>query len=597
MSNEAWITRRIALHDRYLQVANVGDASRLAYMHGATQTWTEEEAAALWARAVSNPVSGLEPLNCVYIHVPFCKSICNFCNYDRLQPSSPTLLKTWLERVLRSIDVIAPAVRSLTFHALYIGGGTPSVLPARMLHELLDAIDNKLKWDPHASRKLEFDPAVMNRERLEVLAAHRFKQLSFGIETLDPEVNARHNRGRQGVELIERSFDDLEAVGISDVACDFLLGLEGTTPEGMLAEMETVLRRFGPKWVDIFMLTPTQSYVDRHFGGSFEAFWTHISRFEELVPAALPALAERTGYLVRAGHGHHMMLQKKRTKRPWWKQLLTLEGPVMRPVWAVAGPLLRRWMPQSRTPVRHFYTPLASEARRPINVVGLGRSARSVIFGAAAFAVHDPQDNPALEGPASYFGNAMTVTDEARTFLTHHLRDNDTVDRTEFRQIFGGDMTEVIPEALAGWAHEGTAQLEDEVLRFREQDRRERIRSLLWLVPEESIEFDLAHFNQLELSPAGIADLIDPIKPGTSLAGGHTFEGSDGTRLLLRTPLGETLRLRIAPELSEGAPLRLVLDTMPSAGEDTALRAAVAQLRRALTTRHRKLSAHPAPRA
>jgi hypothetical protein len=256
------------------------------------------------------------------------------------------------------------------------------------------------------------------------------------------------------------------------------------------------------------------------------------------------------------------------------------------------------WRLVTMSRARVFYTPLSSEARRPINVFGIGRSARSVIFGNAAFAAHDPEDNPALAGPSSYVGNTLDAADEARTYLSHLLRDNDTVSRTEFSQVFGGDMMQVIPEALAGWQHDGTAKLEQDVLRFVPQDRRERIRTLLWLVPEEAIEFDLAHFDQLELSPSGIAALVDPLKPGTGLAGGHTFTGTDGTRLLLRTPLGETLRLRIAPALTEGSQLRLVLDSMPNAGEDeAALRAAVAQLRGVLTNRHRKQSGRPAQRA
>jgi len=255
---------------------------------------------------------------------------------------------------------------------------------------------------------------------------------------------------------------------------------------------------------------------------------------------------------------------------------------------SVAVPFLR-WMKSLSRP-RYFYTPLVSEARRPVNVLGLGRSARSVIFGTATFAAHDPEDNPALEGPASYVGNTLGAGDEARNYLSHFLRDNDTVSRAEFNQIFGGDMTEIVGEALEGWAREGTARLDEEALHFVPQDRRERIRSLLWLVPEEAIEFDLAHFNQLELSPSGVAELVDPIKPGTGFAGGHTFEGAEGTRLLLRTPTGETLRLRVAPELAEGAPLRLVLDAAPSSGDATGLRQAVAQLRGVLTNRHRKLS-------
>jgi hypothetical protein len=53
------------------------------------------------------------------------------------------------------------------------------------------------------------------------------------------------------------------------------------------------------------MLTPTHTYVERHFGGSWEAFWVHIGPFEAVIPAALPDLAARTGYEVRMGSGHH----------------------------------------------------------------------------------------------------------------------------------------------------------------------------------------------------------------------------------------------------------------------------------------------------
>jgi len=593
LANDTWMSRRTALHDRFLEVARVGDASRLAFLNGPTTTWTEEEVAELWARALRSPIGSLPSRNCLYIHVPFCKSICSFCNYDRLQPSSPDLLKTWLARVLRSIDVIAPAVRPLTFHALYMGGGTPSVLPARLLKELLTAVDTKFSWHRMASRKIEFDPAVMNRERLEVLSAHGFRRLSFGIQTLDAEINVRHNRGRQDLEMIERCFADLHAVGISNVACDFLLGLEGTTPEGLLSDMETVVRRFRPEALDIFMVTPTHTYVDRHFGGSWEAFWSHIRRFEAIVPAALPGLAERTGYVVRVGQGHHMMLRRQ---NPLLNVLLrSLRSlPVPRvplpqlrlPVGDIPLPrVLQGWDPRQCS-----YTALTSEARRPVNLVGLGRSARSVIFGTAAFAASDPGDDPRADGPAHYVGNVIDVAAEARSFLVHLLRDNDIVDRAEFRRIFGGDMTDIIAPALAAWKHEGTAEFDGEALRFTPQRRRDRIRSLLWLVPEDAIEFDLAHFNQLDLSPAAVAQMVAPIKPGTPLAGGHTFEGTDAGYLLLRTPAGQILRMRVSPGLTDANPIRLVLESDPATEDMEGLRRAVGQLRGLLAFHHRRQS-------
>ena len=580
MRNDTWMGRRAALHERFLAVARLGDASRLAYINGPLTVWTEEEVAALWRRALDAPVSALEPRNSIYVHVPFCKSICHFCNYDRLQPSSPELLQTWLGRVLRSVQVIAPAVRPLTFHALYIGGGTPSVLPARLLRELLDTLDAAFSWHPGASRLLEFDPAVINRERLEVLATHGFQRLSFGIETLDAEVNVRHNRGRQGLETIERVFADLDAVGISEVACDFLLGLEGTTPEGILAEMETVIRRFRPVVVDIFMVTPTQAYVDSHFGGQWEAFRAHLACFEAVVPPALPALAARTGYFVRAGHGHHMSLGlydpaggSNRSSKP------NKGGRARREILAGCS-----------------YTALSSDARCPVNVIGLGRSARSVIFATAAFSARDPDDNPAVEGPANYIGNAIDVADEARTFLVHRLRDNNTVGRTEFRQIFGGDMTEIIPTALRAWEHEGTAHLEDDVLRFVPQNKHARMRSLLWLVPDEALDFELAHYAGLELSPSGVARLVAPLKPGTRLAGGYTFAGADGIFLLLRTPEDQTLRVRVAAGLTDEFPLRFVAGDIANTRDVASLRRAVGQLRGLVTYYHRQQAKPPSSR-
>ena len=94
-----------------------------------------------------------------------------------------------------------------------------------------------------------------------------------------------------------------------------------------------------------------------------------------------------------------------------------------------------------------------------------------------------------------------------------------------------------------------------------------------------------------------LTQIVEPIKPGTILASGHTFEGTDGTRVLLRTPDGETLRLRLAPELKEGDPLRLIIEGAPQRSDVEALRHAVAQLRGVLTQRHRKLTSRVAARA
>jgi coproporphyrinogen III oxidase-like Fe-S oxidoreductase len=570
MRDDAWWLRRKALHSRYMDVAKVGDASRLGYLHGEKKTWTEEEVADLWRRSIERTRHIPAPaLNCIYVHVPFCKSICTFCNYDRLQPSSPSLLTTWLARVRRSIEVLAPAVRPLTFQALYIGGGTPSVLPARLLRELLETLDSAFAWHPLAVRRFEFDPLVISRERLEVLAKHRFSELSFGIQTLDAATNMRHNRGPQDLDVIDRCFANLRKVRLSRVACDFLLGLEGTTPESILAEIETVVTRYRPWRVDIYTITPTHSYLKQHFGGSWDAYWAHVRRFEAAVPAAISRLAARTGYAMSGSSRHCIVLKDRRAF-----DLRTSVMNFRRGLLGRAG--------------RMNYSTLVSDARRPLNVLGLGRSARSLVFGTAAFRAHDPQDDPALEGPAQYVGQEMDLRSEVRTFLALVLRESNIVSRREFRWIFGADLEEVIPDALEAWSREGTARLDRRALRLAPQDRHARLRSLLWLVPEEDIEFDLGHFHALDLTAAGVARLTNDLAPGTVLAGGHVFEGTEGVRMILRAPEGGSLRLRIAPELTEGDLLRLEIEEAPPSADATALGATIRQLRTELSAARRE---------
>ena len=69
--------------------------------------------------------------------------------------SSPGLLEEWEFRLLRSLDTIAPGIGSMRFHSLYIGGGTPSVLPAPMLDRVLTALGRPVNYVEGAGRHNE----------------------------------------------------------------------------------------------------------------------------------------------------------------------------------------------------------------------------------------------------------------------------------------------------------------------------------------------------------------------------------------------------------------------------------------------------------
>ena len=163
---------------------------------------------------------------------------------------------------------------------------------------------------PDAHRSFEFDPLVMSEGRVAALADHGFTHFSFGIQTLDPEVNKAHNRGYQDRNTVTKRFEELYGHGLYDVACDFLLGLAGTTPETILADIEWVLETHKPQNADVFQIAPTPEYVDIHFSGSLDAFWAHLEPFQKQAIPELKAIAKRQGYSVNVDGGHRYTLRR-----------------------------------------------------------------------------------------------------------------------------------------------------------------------------------------------------------------------------------------------------------------------------------------------
>ena len=386
----------------------------------------------------------------LYLHVPYCKSICSFCNYTRLRVSSQRSLDDYVSFIASEAQLFAPALEGVEFGSVYVGGGTPSVLSAEQLTRLFTTLHDTFRFAPGAQKNFEYDPMVMTPNRMEVLAEFGFNRFSFGIQSTDVGVNELHNRGRQGARHIARQFELLEGVGPSRVNVDFLMGLDGTTPEGMVAEIEQVLRDHQPDEVSIYFISPTPAYVGAHFGGDFARYERFLAGFESHVPQALREVAARVGYAVPGG-GKHLIRMQRTTHR--------------------AGPSFTG-----------YYCDVPSQAHRPLYVFGLGDSARSRIFGRLQYrAEHDTDDR--APDSRRYVGIRMSEEDEVFSYVSYVLRDGDVLDRARFRRTFGVDIEERCGEAVAKLVELGVATVDEAGVTLVHQRRRERLRDLLFFLP------------------------------------------------------------------------------------------------------------------
>lgn len=546
-----WLARRRQLNDRFAAIQRIRDASQLAYMRGPTRRFTEDEVREMWAEVASDPMPGtLAPRNHVYMHVPFCKSICAFCNYERLKPSHPSLMQGWARRVLRTIETLGPAVKPLTFHSLYIGGGTPSTLPASILDEVLGALFDTLDFAEGSGRHIELDPAVVSQKRLDVLQKYGFTRYSFGVQSLSAENNAAHNRGEQGKKVVDDCFEALHDRGYDRVTCDFLIGLWGTTPEQILADLEYVMQTHQPMSIDIFALVPTASYVDQFFDGDTASFWKHMQPFQEIVPKALPELVARHGYRMMEEGGHRYTLYRPMSK---------------------AGA------------VKYSYTQLVSEQQLPLNLLGLGTSARSQIFQKAAFQYRDPGEDPAADGPAYYEGQLVSPEVERRTYLIHQLRDRGYVERQRFEDLFGVSLDDAVGVPLEALDELGRAELDDDRVTVTDTDTRARAEALLWLVPDAAVEYEIGRIQGMNLSHDGISEVYRDLPIGSEITPGYRWWGVRQGRPTLKAK-DHKIILRLAPPIKEGGSLRMVLETPPPPEAVPQLRQAVAKLK-AIATR------------
>ena len=542
------IERRQRLHDLYAEHSGLIDASRLAHLNGTRIQIDSKSLQELWSQA-SISYGDTEAWNHVYVHVPFCKSICSFCNYERLRPSSTKELENYVAQIVQQIQMLGDSVRHLEFSSIYFGGGTPSVLSPMFLETIMQTLEDSLQFHPQNSRHFEFDPAIMNAEKLQVLQKYGFQRLSFGVQSLDTSVNQNHNRGPQSRKILEKRFLELKEAQIDDVACDILLGLAGTTPRQMLDEISEILQKHRPNRIDIFMITPTQDYVDGHFSSSFELFWSHLQQFELDVLPLIPEIAEKNGYKLKTGVGHRMTLQRKQNKQ----------------------------MPPR---VIRSYNPLSHQQGAPVNVLAFGPSARGSIFNTLQYENMRQGDDWFVEG------YRIQNYDEARIHLCYELRDKNIIDQQKFQLLHHMSFEQRFPLAHHVWTQEGLWNQETHSL--QDQTRLERTKSLMWLVEEERIEDEIARHLQFDLTKSGILGHISPFQEGSIVDPNLNvvIHQIDVKRIVLKKE-NQTFAFRVAPGWGKEDAFRCIaLDTIPIHLKD-AIRRIVSILRK-MSQRYRR---------
>ena len=158
----------------------------------------------------------------LYIHIPFCKSICSYCDFPK-RLCDPKLYDTYIQRVIEELDYYENELKDI--ETVYIGGGTPNAISLEALERLFKRIKPYLLNSKENS--IELNPELVTEELCDLLFDYNFNRVSLGVETVDPEsikiLNRHHNK-----ETIKNAIHLLRYVGIYNINCDLIFGIPYT---------------------------------------------------------------------------------------------------------------------------------------------------------------------------------------------------------------------------------------------------------------------------------------------------------------------------------------------------------------------------------
>ncbi|MDX2013721.1 MAG: oxygen-independent coproporphyrinogen III oxidase [Myxococcaceae bacterium] len=187
----------------------------------------------------------------IYVHVPFCKSLCWYCGCNMLIDHRGELVERYLSAIEREFELVSqlvPAEREVV--QVHLGGGTPTHLSPAQLERLIGGLRRRFPWVKDVEASIEVHPPVTTQAQLETLAALGFNRLSMGVQDFDPEVQERINR-RQPFEQTRDLVAAARRLGFQSVNMDLMYGLPLQTVERFGKTIELV-REIDPDRIALF---------------------------------------------------------------------------------------------------------------------------------------------------------------------------------------------------------------------------------------------------------------------------------------------------------------------------------------------------------
>lgn len=186
----------------------------------------------------------------VYIHIPFCKKKCNYCDfvsgcYDHeMQKEYVNCLLFEIENNVYLKDSVVDTV--------FIGGGTPSIIDAKDIGRILNKLNECCKVETDAEISMESNPGTLTKEKLQAYKSFGINRLSIGLQSTDDEQLKVLGRIHTFDDFL-RNFEDARMIGFSNINVDLMSAIPGQNVESFAKGLK-IIKNLNPEHISIYSL-------------------------------------------------------------------------------------------------------------------------------------------------------------------------------------------------------------------------------------------------------------------------------------------------------------------------------------------------------
>lgn len=175
----------------------------------------------------------------LYFHIPFCRSKCAYCDFYSFVPSGEEIMEHYVQTLLLHMQDYSDCAGDRVCDTVYIGGGTPTVLPTELLVRLVKGIKKNFNLSANPEFTIEANPATLTPDMLKKLRRAGVNRLSIGLQSGDNRELRALSRIHTRADF-EQSYRMARAAGFDNISVDLMFGIPGETMDSLMRNLRYV---------------------------------------------------------------------------------------------------------------------------------------------------------------------------------------------------------------------------------------------------------------------------------------------------------------------------------------------------------------------